>query len=112
MDIVSYILSKAYVDETVAGAGALKGKSAYELACENGFKGTLKEWLDSLRGEIPQISPEGTWILGGIDTGILASPDIAGYATEDFVKLKIDEALNLSPEPPVINELICEGGEI
>ena len=29
----------------------LKGYSAYEVACINGFKGTEKEWLASLRGE-------------------------------------------------------------
>lgn len=109
MDIISYILSKAYVDETIAGAGALKGKSAYELACENGFKGTLTEWLDSLRGEVPQISPEGTWILGGIDTGILASPDVAGFATTEFVQAKIDQIIS---EPPIADKIICEGGEI
>jgi len=27
------------------------GKSAYELAVENGFEGTLQEWLDSLKGQ-------------------------------------------------------------
>ena len=32
------------------GAGGL-GKSAYEIAKEHGFKGTEKEWLDSLKGE-------------------------------------------------------------
>ena len=29
------------------------GKSAYQIACDNGFVGTEKEWLESLRG------PEG-----------------------------------------------------
>lgn len=28
-----------------------KGSSAYEIAVDNGFEGTEKEWLDSLRGE-------------------------------------------------------------
>ena len=37
MNITSLILSKKYVDDTIAGAGAIKGKSAYEIACENGF---------------------------------------------------------------------------
>ena len=26
------------------------GKSAYEIACDNGFTGTVQEWLDSLKG--------------------------------------------------------------
>jgi hypothetical protein len=48
MDIVSYILSKKYVEDSLAGAGALKGKSAYEIAFENGFIGGPAEWLASL----------------------------------------------------------------
>ena len=27
------------------------GKSAYELACENGYEGTLEEWLVSLKAD-------------------------------------------------------------
>ncbi len=30
---------------------SLQGASAYEIAVENGFKGTEKEWLESLKGE-------------------------------------------------------------
>lgn len=30
---------------------AINGRSAYEVACDNGFKGTEQEWLNSLRGE-------------------------------------------------------------
>lgn len=48
MDVVSYLLSKKYTEDSLKNAGAIKGKSAYEIACENGFKGTEKEWLDSL----------------------------------------------------------------
>ena len=87
MDITSYILSKQYVEDTLVGAGALKGKSAYEIACENGFAGTATEWLNSLKGESPQIGPAGTWIVGDLDTGVIASPSLAGYATEEFVRL-------------------------
>lgn len=32
---------------------AIVGKSAYELAVANGFNGTEKEWLDSLKGYTP-----------------------------------------------------------
>ena len=53
MEISSYILAKKYVDATLAGAGALVGKSAYDIACENGFQGTPAEWLLSLKGETP-----------------------------------------------------------
>lgn len=49
MDIITYALSKKYADEN-AGEGA-PGKSAYEIAVENGFVGTEKEWLESLKGD-------------------------------------------------------------
>lgn len=89
MDVVSYILSKKYVEDSLAGAGALAGKSAYEIAQENGFAGTPTEWLASLRGDTPEIGPNGTWVISGIDTGVIASPSLAGYATEDYVNQQI-----------------------
>jgi hypothetical protein len=46
----AYVLAKKYIEESLEGAGALKGKSAYELAVETGFEGTEEEWLDSLSG--------------------------------------------------------------
>lgn len=64
------------VEETVNGAlmkaaesGAFRGKSAYELAVENGFEGTQAQWLESLQGgfgstpelgDIQQINITGT----------------------------------------------------
>lgn len=133
MDVLSYILSKQYIEDSLWGAGALKGKSAYEIACDNGFKGTISEWLISLQGSTPEIGAEGTWIINGVDTGVLASPSIAGYATEEFVKqqiasipevdltgyatksfveLKCNEILNSIPTPPSYDEIIFDGGEI
>ena len=53
MDIITLALAKKYVQETVEGAGALKGKdgkSAYQVAVDNGFSGTEQEWLNSLQG--------------------------------------------------------------
>ena len=85
MDIISYILSKKYVEDSLAGAGALVGKSAYDIACENGFRGTPSEWLATLKGSTPQIGPDGNWVVGGVNTGVIASPGLAGYATEEFV---------------------------
>lgn len=89
MDILTYILSKRYIEDSLKGAGALKGKSAYEIACDNGFKGSPEEWLDSLKGETPRISDNGTWVIGEVDTGVLASPDLFGYATEDYVNKSV-----------------------
>ncbi|MGR6906152.1 pyocin knob domain-containing protein [Lysinibacillus sp. BSL11] len=36
-----------------------EGKSAYDLAVENGFVGTMEEWLESLKGEIGPPGPDG-----------------------------------------------------
>jgi hypothetical protein len=55
MDILTYLLAKKYVDTKVEEAG-IQGKSAYEIAVENGFKGTEQEWLESLKGETPDLS--------------------------------------------------------
>lgn len=34
------------------------GKSAYEIAVENGFEGTVQEWLESLKGDPNNITPD------------------------------------------------------
>lgn len=42
---------KQYIDEVLLGqAGAIVGKSAYEIAVAHGFVGTEQEWLASLKG--------------------------------------------------------------
>lgn len=89
MDITSLLLSKKYVDDSLAGAGAVKGKSAYEVAQANGFAGSEKDWLASLNGVTPHIGENGNWFIGETDTGVIASPSLAGYATEDFVNAEL-----------------------
>ena len=61
-----------------------RGKSAYEIAKENGFDGTEAEWLASLKGkpgenglpgtngkdgETPYVGENGNWYIGADDTG-------------------------------------------
>ena len=82
MDVVSYILAKKYVDATLSGAGALQGKSAFDVAVDNGFKGTEEEWLQTLEGVTPHVGDNGNWYLGETDTGVLAAPDLQGYFSE------------------------------
>ena len=48
--------AKKYTDSAIEGAGGIQGKSAYQIALDNGFVGTEQEWLDSLVG--PQ-GPKG-----------------------------------------------------
>lgn len=52
---------REYIDEHGGVAGA-DGKSAYEIAVENGYVGTEEEWLDSLVG--PQGLPGTQGIQG------------------------------------------------
>ena len=87
MDIITLALAKKYVQASLAGAGALKGadgKSAYQLARDNGFSGTETEWLESLKGQAgqtPHIGANGNWFIGDVDTGIASHEN-------DYNKLK------------------------
>lgn len=89
MDITSLLIARKYVDDSLAGAGAVKGKSAFEVAQANGFTGSEKDWLASLNGTTPHIGENGHWFIGDTDTGVIASPSLAGYATEDFVNAEL-----------------------
>ena len=53
MDVVSYILSKGYVNSLLTEEG-LQGKSAYEVAVDNGFEGTEEEWLKAIEESVPE----------------------------------------------------------
>lgn len=79
MDYISYLLSKKYVDDVIQGAGALQGKSAYDVAVEEGFEGDKAAWLKSLQGTTPIIGENGNWFFGGVDSGIAAVPDLNEY---------------------------------
>lgn len=67
-----------------AGEDLPRGKSAYEIAKENGFNGTETEWLASLKGatgapgadgkdgtdgKTPYVGDNGNWYIGADDTG-------------------------------------------
>ena len=45
--------------DTGGGAAGEKGKSAYEIACEQGFEGSVGEWLASLIGPAGEQGPKG-----------------------------------------------------
>ena len=65
------------------------GKSAYQIAVENGFDGTEEDWLASLKGdtgETPDISI-GTVTTG--ESGSQASATMAGTAEEPVLNLTI-----------------------
>lgn len=108
LDITSYILSKKYIEDSLAGAGALAGKSAYEIAFDNGFSGSPTEWLNSLKGDTPQIGPAGTWVISDVDTGVIASPSLAGYATEEFVNQQIANIPKIDLTPYATRQELSE----
>lgn len=82
MDLVTYALLKKYVKNALAGAGAIQGKdgkSAYEIAVDNGFSGSESEWIASLAGvpgKTPYIGSNGNWFIDGVDTGVSATPSM------------------------------------
>ena len=53
LSAITFGAAVAYVKKTLQGEGAIKGNdglSAYQIAVQNGFVGTEKEWLESLKG--------------------------------------------------------------
>ena len=55
MDTVSYILLKKYIEDLLANAGDLAGKSAYQYAVEGGYTGTEEEFAAKMAEEIPSV---------------------------------------------------------
>lgn len=96
MDITAYILAKKYVDAALSNAGALQGKSAYEIAVEQGFQGSETEWLESLEGITPHIGENGNWFFGNEDSGVIAAPNLSGYFSEEnLIALSHEEILEI-----------------
>lgn len=98
MDITLYSLIRTYVKQTVETIGT--GKSAYDIAVEQGFQGTEQEWLKSLQGQSPYIGENGNWFIGTLDTGVSAKPTCAielenYYAKDELIALTKEEILNI-----------------
>lgn len=76
IDVVTYALIKKYLNGGAGGGSGSgePGKSAYDIAVENGFEGTQEEWLDSLKGKSATIAIDsnGNWLIDGEDTGVSA----------------------------------------
>lgn len=87
-------LSKKYTEDTAIGMGAVKGKdgadgkSAYEVAVDNGYSGTESEWIASLKGS------DGTDGANGVDGSDGVSPTIAENSgnTDSVYRLDITDA--------------------
>lgn len=72
-----------------SGGSGAAGKSAYEIAVENGFVGTEKEWLESLKGKDGKDGRDGVDGKDGetpvLPTKVSAFENDAGYLTEDEI---------------------------
>lgn len=97
MDIFTLAAAQNLIDCECEGGSSTPGKSAYEIAVENGFQGTEQEWLESLQGQTPHIGENGNWIIGDIDTGIPAGvPDLENYYNQvNLIALSKDEILTI-----------------
>ena len=108
-DLYTQLLKK--LSEMQTGANGKDGSSAYEIAIENGFVGTVAEWLESLKGrdgkdglsgkngkdgEDGLPGKDGTNGKDGKDgrdgkDGV--SPDLTNYPDTDAVKVLIQDAV-------------------
>ncbi|MDE5654406.1 MAG: S1C family serine protease, partial [Clostridia bacterium] len=82
-----------------------QGKSAYELAVEHGFEGSLEEWLDSLKGSDGQNGTDGK---NGAD-GAVSIQEIYDKAVEegfkgDYIEF-LQSYLNLSEDVQTASNL-------
>lgn len=98
-DLYTQLLQKiGEVQHGKDGADGKDGKdglSAYELAVENGFTGTLAEWLVSLKGKYGENGVDGKDGLpgkdgkNGVDGKDGITPDMSSYATKtDIAELQ------------------------
>ena len=105
-DLYTQLLKK--LSEMQAGANGKDGRSAYEIAIENGFVGTVAEWLESLKGRdgidgkdgkdgadgLPgKDGTNGKDGRDGIDGKDGVSPDLTNYPDTDAVKALIQAAV-------------------
>ena len=108
-DLYTQLLKK--LSEMQTGANGKDGRSAYEIAIENGFVGTVAEWLESLKGRNGIDGKDGKDGLPGKDgtngkdglpgkdgrdgrdgkDGV--SPDLTNYPDTDAVKALIQAAV-------------------
>ena len=72
MDLITVAILKNYIASALENGNIGAGKSAYDIAVENGYEGTISDWLDSLKGNSPYIGENGNWFIGDTDTGTSA----------------------------------------
>ena len=79
------------------------GKSAYELAVENGFEGTEQEWLEELKGKDGSKGEKGESGFTGLD----GEPGEVILTVEDFYDFYVRNGYEGTPEE-FVNEFMPE----
>ena len=90
-DLYTQLLKK--LSEMQTGAKGKDGRSAYEIAIENGFVGTAAEWLESLKGMNGVDGKDGKDGADGLPGKDGISPDLTNYPDTDAVKALIQAAV-------------------
>ena len=90
-DLYTQLLKK--LSEMQTGANGKDGRSAYEIAIENGFVGTVAEWLESLKGKDGIDGKDGKDGADGLPGKDGISPDLTNYPDTDAVKALIQAAV-------------------
>lgn len=85
-----------------------RGKSAYQVAVDNGFEGTEKEWLESLKGEDGTPGPMGPQGPAGKD-GTMKFEELT---EEQKASLKGDQGPQGEPGPKGDSYVITEADKI
>lgn len=83
MELTTYALMRRYVKTKLKEIEST-GKSAYDIAVDNGFSGSEEEWLKSLQGTTPHIGENGNWFVGTLDMGVSAVPKVEDLDLSDY----------------------------
>jgi len=91
VDIDTYSLVNSKILTNMKGPRGNPGLSAYELATQNGFTGTVQEWLTSLIGSSGSSGLKGFWN----DSTTYAIDDMVFYENQLFIATA--ESINSPP---------------
>lgn len=93
--------------QTIHGKDGVDGKSAYELAVENGFQGTKPEWLDSLHGKDGYTPQKGVDYFDGKD-GYTPQKGIDYFdGTDGYTPVKGTDYFTEADKAEMVNAVIA-----
>lgn len=81
------------------------GKSAYQIAVDNGYTGTEEQWLESLKGARGRDGRDGHTPIKGVDYYTPAEKQ--AFSDEIFASLKIDSELSEDSTNAIQNRAVA-----